>query len=216
MIGFNVAKDRFKTMIRFSKPLAGGVLALSLFVAGCQTQDVAAPVDSAPVEEDVADDSAGGDDLASGEDSGAVAGDPAEAGDPVTAQSDNAVSEGADPADMMAVSIYKMDDQCNTYEAETVQVERDEAMSQAVGKVMTVAETYDKFELAGYRFSYDADSDTATIDLRLSPDSERQFVSLSSCEQRSLFGSVEETLTQNSDWAVETVEFTDRGEELLM
>lgn len=200
-----------KTMIRFSKPLASGVLALSLLVAGCQTQDVAGPVDPAPVEEEATDGAAAPD---VGETP--AGGDATESDAPVTAQPDNAVNSDTDAAEMMSVSIYKMDDQCNAYETETVEVERDAAMSQAVGKVMAVAQTYDKFELAGYRISYDADSDTATIDLRLSPESERQFVSLSSCEQLSLFGSVEETLTQNSDWSVETVEFTNRGEELLM
>ena len=196
-------------MIRFSKPLAGGVLALSLLIVGCQTQDVAEPIDSAPVEEEVADDPVGEDAPDT------VPEAPTESDAPVVAQPDDA-SGDVDPADMMAVSIYKMDDQCNAYEEETVQVERDEAMSQAVGKVMAVAQTYEKFELAGYRLSYDDESDTATVDLRLSPDSERQFVSLSSCEQLSLFGSVEETLTQNPNWAVETVKFTNRGEELLM
>jgi len=199
-------------MIRFSRPLAGGVLALTLFLVGCQTQDVSTPVEPAPVAEDAAEGASSEDasDGATGTDA------PNEADAPVAAQSDDAPDGTANTEGMMSVSIYKMDDQCSTYEEETVQVERDEAMNQAVGKVMAVAQSYDKFELAGYRVSYDADSDTATIDLRLSPDSERQFVSLSSCEQLSLFGSLEETLTQNASWAVETVEFTNRGEDLLL
>ncbi|MEO0541783.1 MAG: hypothetical protein AAFZ80_13110 [Cyanobacteria bacterium P01_A01_bin.105] len=218
-------------MIRFPKPLAGGVLALSLVMAGCQTQDIADPAAPSPGTEDVAEGTAGdaasdsntvADDASTDADPGAV--NPAET--PVTAQPDNAgegntgdsnTGDGTTTSgDTIAVAIYVMDEQCNTYEKKTIEVEPDQAMSQAVGQVMTVTQDYNKFELAGYRLSYDADSDTATVDLRLSPDSERQLFSLSSCEQRSLFGSVQETLTQNPDWAIETVEFTDRGKELLM
>ncbi|MEL6246879.1 MAG: hypothetical protein AAFR15_02585 [Cyanobacteria bacterium J06627_15] len=201
-------------MIRFPKHLVGSFLALSLIITGCQTQEATTLDEPAPTEDVTGDEAP--DDAATDDDGGAPTAPSAEAPDaddpPTAAQSDDATGEDAD---LTAVSIYTMDDQCNEYEQSTIRVSRDQAMSQAIGQVIS-SQKYEAFELAGYRVNYDADEGTAVVDLRLDPDSERQFVSLSSCEQRSLFGSVEETLMKNPDWSVTSVEFTNRGEELLL
>ena len=70
------------------------------------------------------------------------------------------------------------------------------------------------FKLDGYQVNIDGN--TAIVDMRLAPGSQRQFVSLSSCEQRMLFGSVEETLLNNADWDVDAVKFTNAGKELVL
>lgn len=138
----------------------------------------------------------------------------AEADKPTAAEPDAAV-EPEPGEDMTTVSIYVMDDMCNELVSETVQVERDQAPAQAIGKVLA-AQDYNAFKISGYRVNIDQSSGTAVVDLRLASESQRKFVSLSSCEQRSLFGSLEETLLNNPDWQVDSVKFTERGEEIVL
>ncbi len=68
---------------------------------------------------------------------------------------------------------------------------------------------YNAFKLESYQVNINGS--TATVDMQLAPSSQRQFVSLSSCEQRALFGSVEKTLLNNADWNVSAVKFTSNG-----
>jgi hypothetical protein len=113
----------------------------------------------------------------------------------------------------VTVTIYKADSQCVNFLPEDVEVAANRPMEDAVGKVLAVYSTSD-FDLSGYRLS--VEDGTATVDFRLSPDSPRQLTSLSACEQYALFGSLRETLTQNSDWQIDTVRFTERGEEIVL
>ena len=115
--------------------------------------------------------------------------------------------------EMVTVSVYTIDDQCNGFVEQSVQVPSDQAIASAVGKAMSAIE-YNAFKLSGYQV--DINGSTAIVDMQLAPSSQRQFVSLSSCEQRALFGSVEETLLNNSDWDVDAVKFTASGKELLL
>jgi hypothetical protein len=85
----------------------------------------------------------------------------------------------------------------------------------AVGKVLDKASSGD-FGLAGYRVNVNAKSGVATVDLRLSPDSRRQFASLSSCEQFALFGSLRKTLTNNSQLKIKDVRFTEQGQQIVL
>ena len=196
-------------MVRFSKVskscATGLALTLSLIVSGCATApekvveeptvkptpiEVPKEEPPAPIEPD--------------------------AKPPVTAQPDVQVDEGKQPAaesEMVTVSVYTIDDQCNEFIENTVQVPGDQAISEAVGQAMGAVE-YNAFKLDGYQVN--VSGSTAVVDMRLSPSSERQFVSLSSCEQRALFGSVEETLLNNPDWNVKDVKFTDGGKELVL
>ncbi|MEL6813203.1 MAG: hypothetical protein AAFP03_00155 [Cyanobacteria bacterium J06598_3] len=132
--------------------------------------------------------------------------------DPVQAQPDGP-KQPADGSAMVNVTVYTIDDQCNDFVETTVQVPGNDAMDAAVGKAMDSVE-YNAFKLADYDVSINGS--TAIVDMQLAPGSERQFVSLSSCEQRSLFGSVEETLTSNPDWDVDSVKFTDNGKDLVL
>ncbi len=132
---------------------------------------------------------------------------------PVSAQPDGLAAQDQPPSDMVTVSVYSIDDQCNNFVEESVQVPSDQAVSEAVGKAMNSVD-YNAFKLAGYQVQMSGR--TAVVDMQLAPGSERQFVSLSSCEQRALFGSVEETLLNNDDWGVESVKFTQGGKEIVL
>jgi hypothetical protein len=88
-------------------------------------------------------------------------------------------------------------------------VKIDRSLDAAVSKVLQARNTAD-FTVTGYRVTVD-DRGLATVDLRLHPDSRRQFISLSMCEQFALFGSLRETLINHSDWQIKAVQFTERG-----
>ncbi|MGB3671740.1 MAG: hypothetical protein WA984_16630 [Phormidesmis sp.] len=142
--------------------------------------------------------------------------DPTTKDESVEAQPDNSDAAQKQPesaGDMVTVSVYTIDDQCNDFVAQPMQVPSDAPMREAVGKVMSET-PLNAFKLDGYQVSLDGN--TAVVDLRLAPGSERQFVSLSSCEQRSLFGGVEETLLNNDSWGVDSVKFTNSGKELML
>ncbi len=85
----------------------------------------------------------------------------------------------------------------------------------AVGKVLEARNSAD-FTVAGYRIDIDPSTGVATVDMRLTPGSQRRFVSMSSCEQFALFGSLRRTLTENRQWGINEVRFTDRGEEIIL
>ncbi|MBD2462623.1 GerMN domain-containing protein [Oscillatoria sp. FACHB-1407] len=118
------------------------------------------------------------------------------------------------PVDTVPVKVYHVDDQCENLVSETVQVASDRPIEAAIGKVLE-GQGNSQFKLSGYRVSVD-DNGVATVDLRLSPDSPRQLVSLSACEQMSLFSSLEETLMQNPEWQIKSVRFTEQGKEVVL
>lgn len=117
--------------------------------------------------------------------------------------------------DTLSVSIYQADSQCENLVPETVTVPTANAISSAVGIALEERNSND-FEIAGYRVSVNTQTGTANIDLRLSPDSRRQFVSLSNCEQFALFGSLRRTLLGNSQLNIKDVRFTEQGKELYL
>lgn len=190
-------------MVRFPKVLLGLFVAVGVAVAGCNgpepNDDVAAPT-STPADEPAAV-----------IDENADTPEPDKPDPTVEAQP----SGGSTPADaeMVAVSIYVMDDSCSNFQAESVEVPAEEAITQAVGEVLE-RHRFEAFKVSGYRVN--VENSKATVDLRLAADSERQFLSLSSCEQQGLFGGLEETLTQNQSWQVNQVEFTNRGKEIVL
>jgi hypothetical protein len=114
-------------------------------------------------------------------------------------------------APQTTVTIYKANDQCDQYEPSPVQVPTDSALDAAVGEVIKAQSSKD-FAIAGYRVT--VNQGVATVDFRVVPDSPRQIVSLSSCEQFVLFGGISETLTKNPQFQIKEVRFSDRGEEI--
>jgi hypothetical protein len=109
------------------------------------------------------------------------------------------------------VTVYTSDPQCQELVGKEVKVPAGEPVANAVGKVIEERDTAD-FNLSGYRVN--VKDGVATVDLRISPESKRQFTSLSSCEQFALFGSLRKTLTSNAQWNIKEVRFTEKGEEI--
>lgn len=145
--------------------------------------------------------------------------------DEVTAPPNEAAVEASTPAavpnqataesNTVPVVIYRVNSACTDFVAEPARVDADQALQAAVRQILS-DQVQAELGLAGFRVSIDADTQIATVDFRLSPDSLRQFVSLSTCEQMALFGSLRQTLLQNSQWQVEAVEFTEQGEAIAL
>lgn len=111
------------------------------------------------------------------------------------------------------VSLFTSDTQCQELIPQQVLVPAQEPVTGAVGKIIEQLDSAD-FSLSGYRVT--VKNKVATVDLRISPNSQRQFISLSSCEQFALFGSLRKTLLSHSQWNIKNVRFTQRGEEIVL
>lgn len=116
-----------------------------------------------------------------------------------------------EPQNTVPVTIYQPDSQCQTLMPQSVQVAADNTLEATVGAVIDRWNSGD-FTFTGYRVSLEPETRIATIELRVAPNSPRQIISLSSCERFALFGSLTETLTQNPDWQISTVQFIEKGE----
>lgn len=125
---------------------------------------------------------------------------------------DKAADTGTDK-NSLTLDIYQVDSQCEKLIPNKVAVSTENSVNAAVGKVLDQVSDRD-LELAGYRVDVDTGSGMATVDLRLSPDSRRRFLSLSTCEQLALFGSLRKTLTDNSQFNISDVRFTEQGQEI--
>ncbi|MBD2112166.1 MULTISPECIES: hypothetical protein [Cyanophyceae] len=119
------------------------------------------------------------------------------------------------PADPVAVDLYTLDDRCEGYQTEPIQVPRQQSMENTVALIMAEQVT-PELTLSGYRTSFDPETNTVTIDLRVARDSRRVLQSLSVCEQKALLGSLRETLINQPDWKIEAVTFTNRGNPLVL
>nr|WP_290222927.1 hypothetical protein [Trichocoleus desertorum] len=113
------------------------------------------------------------------------------------------------------VTIYKVDSNCETLVPQPATVSAQQPIEAAISQTLAQWDTAD-FSLTGYRVSINPDSRVATVDLRVSPNSRRQLESLSSCEQLALLGAVNKTLTANPQWKIESVRFTEKGEEVAL
>lgn len=111
------------------------------------------------------------------------------------------------------VTLYTSDIQCQEFVPQKVTLPATTPVTNAVGKILQEQETAD-FNVSGYRVR--VRNGVATVDLRLSPQSKRQFASLSSCEQFALFGSLRKTLTSNPQWKIREVQFTEKGEDIVL
>jgi PBP1b-binding outer membrane lipoprotein LpoB len=109
------------------------------------------------------------------------------------------------------VTLYTSDVQCQVLVPQKLVVPEKEAVTDSVSKILEQRDSGD-FSLSGYRVNIK--NGTATVDLRIAPQSKRQLASLSSCEQFALFGSLRKTLTSNAQWKIKQVRFTERGEDI--
>lgn len=118
------------------------------------------------------------------------------------------------PSNGIPVTLYRLDEQCADYRQQSIQVDLEQPLTEAVGLILLSQEII-AFDLSGYRIEVSPGGETVTIDLRLDADSQRQLGSLSDCEQKALFGSLRQTLLQQPQWNIQQVQFTNRGEPLL-
>ncbi|MBD1830886.1 hypothetical protein NDI47_14980 [Microcoleus vaginatus GB1-A2] len=112
------------------------------------------------------------------------------------------------------VTVYKVDNLCQTLKPETVTGPENQLMSSAVNEVLK-QQIFDSLGLAGYRLKIDRDFGIATVDLRASGNSRQKLQNLSSCQMLGLFGGVRQTLTSYAPWQIKTVRFTELGEDIL-
>ncbi|NJM74289.1 MAG: sporulation/spore germination protein [Scytonema sp. RU_4_4] len=110
------------------------------------------------------------------------------------------------------VTLFTSDTQCQELIPQQVSVPAQAPVTGAVGKIIEQRDSAD-FSVSGYRVT--VKDGVATVDLRISPNSQRQFTSLSSCEQFALFGGLRKTLLGNSQWRIKEVRFTERGEKII-
>lgn len=110
-------------------------------------------------------------------------------------------------------TLYTSDAQCQKLVPQKVELPANTPIESAVGKIIEKQDSGD-FNLSGYRVNLK--NGVATVDFRLSPNSQRQLSSLSSCEQFALFNSVRTTLTSNPQWKVKNVRFTEKGQEIVL
>ena len=113
----------------------------------------------------------------------------------------------------VTVTLYTSDTQCQELIPKQVSVSAQEPVTSAVSKILEQRDTAD-FSLSGYRVSIK--DGVATVDLRTSPNSQRQLTSLSICEQFALFGSLRKTLTSNAQWNIKEVRFTQLGKDVSL
>lgn len=119
------------------------------------------------------------------------------------------------PEDAVAIALYRPDDQCLSYSSENVLMPRQNALAETVEFILA-EQDIPLFELTGYRLNQDPATKTVTIDLRVSRTSPRLLQSLSFCEQKILLGSIKETLLNHPEWDIDQVEFTNRGNRLVL
>lgn len=118
-----------------------------------------------------------------------------------------------DGAERLNISLYRADLFCETLVPETATVSRDRPTDEAIGQLLQDW-GQGAFRISGYRTRRDDRTQTVTIDLRLSPDAPRQWISLSTCEQFALLGGLRTTLLENPELETQNVVFTSRGEPL--
>jgi len=117
------------------------------------------------------------------------------------------------PSPTTTINIYKVDTQCANLAPEKVTVTANRSLEAAIAQVLAETDSGD-FSIAGYRVSREGAQ--AIVDLRLPANAKRSFYSLSSCEQLALFGGIRKTLLNNSQWKIQSVQFTEKGQEIVL
>ncbi|MCU0547070.1 MAG: hypothetical protein MUE44_33745 [Oscillatoriaceae cyanobacterium Prado104] len=133
-------------------------------------------------------------------------------------QPSNSVSSVADnPAaseNTVTVTVYKVDNLCQSLKPETITGPDDRLMSSAVNEVLKQP-VFASLGLVGYRLKIDRSLGIATVDLRAAGQSRQKLQDLSSCQMLGLFGGLRQTLTSYAPWQVKTVRFTELGEDIV-
>lgn len=118
----------------------------------------------------------------------------------------------AAPEKIVLVDIYEVDSQCLKLIPEKTAVPANRSLDATISKILADQQSVD-FTVSGYRVT--VNDGVAVIDMRAATDSKRRFSSLSTCEQLALFGSIRKTLLSHSGWKIQSVQFTEKGKEIL-
>lgn len=132
--------------------------------------------------------------------------------EPFTQNTASSTSESA-TGKTINLTLYTSDTECQELIPNKVSVPAEKPATGIVDKIIEQQDTGD-FSLSGYRVS--VKNRIATVDLRISPESKRQLVSLSHCEQFALFGSLRKSLTSNAQLNIKNVSFTERGKKITL
>lgn len=111
------------------------------------------------------------------------------------------------------INVYKVDGLCKDLVPQKITIAAKQSLEGAIAKVLEETDSGD-FSIAGYRVSKEGQQ--AIVDLRLPANAKRSFYSLSSCEQLALFGGIRKTLVNNSQWQIKSVQFTEKGQEIVL
>jgi hypothetical protein len=122
--------------------------------------------------------------------------------------------QAVSPANTIPITIYQVDSQCSELVPRQITVPKEKALETVIAEVLNQQSSSD-FPLS-YRVNLDSEQQIVTIDFRVPTTAERTFNSLSSCEQLALFGSLRQTLTNNPNWQINQVIFTEQGEEIAL
>ncbi|MFM9265159.1 hypothetical protein [Tychonema sp. BBK16] len=114
----------------------------------------------------------------------------------------------------VTVTMYKVDNNCQSLNPETVTGLDNQLMSSAVNEVLK-QQVFSSLGLVGYRLRIDRNLGVATVDLRTSGNDRQKLQNLSSCQMLGLFGGLRQTLTSYAPWQIKTVRFTELGEDIL-
>jgi hypothetical protein len=115
----------------------------------------------------------------------------------------------------VTVTVYKVDNNCQSLSPETVTGPDNQLMSSAVNEVLK-QQVFTSLGLVGYRLRIDRRLGIATVDLRTSGNYRQKLQNLSSCQMLGLFGGLRQTLTNYAPWQIKTVRFTELGEDILI
>jgi len=120
-------------------------------------------------------------------------------------------SPSQSPTPTVTVELFQVDDQCANLIPTPVVVSAQRSLEEAIEKLLATQDSGD-FSLSGFRVK--VEGGTATVDLRTAAASPRSLHSLSMCEQLALFGGLRQTLTSNPQWGIQSVRFTEQGQEI--
>ena len=121
----------------------------------------------------------------------------------------SAVSENT-----VTLTVYKVDNLCQSLNPETITGPDNQLMSSAVNEVLN-QQIFSSLGLVGYRLKIDRELGIATVDLRATGNYRQKLQNLSSCQMLGLFGGVRQTLSNYAPWQIKTVRFTELGQDIL-
>jgi hypothetical protein len=125
----------------------------------------------------------------------------------------NRLTIPANATPQTTINVYKIDGLCKGLVPQKITIASKQSLEGAIAKVLEETDSGD-FSIAGYRVS--KEGNRAIVDLRLPANTKRSFHSLSSCEQLALFGGIRKTLIDNSQWQIKSVQFTEKGQEIVL